>query len=193
MSLQETISANLRETLVKMGKKQAWLAKETGIKPQNISAYIRGITVPDLTTICAIADKLGVSIDWLTGRCSYEQESKSEPKSIRQYAKDIVNIADTFNAKANKVDSKCSSPEKSVAIDFSDGCVVNSEYNSVYYQFSDFMEAWASYRELYIEGKIEKSDYELLIQSRIKKLPDTSIPDGKLLDDYIKAHKLPWE
>ena len=54
------------------------------------------------------------------------------------------------------------------------------------------MEAWVSYRELYIKGKIEKNDYELLTLSRIKKLPDISIPDGKLLDDYIEEHGLPW-
>ena len=193
MSLQESISTNLKEILFKMGKKQAWLANETGIKPQNISSYIRGVSLPDLSTICIIADKLGVSVDWLIGRCSSEQESKSGPKSIRQYAKEIVIIADTFNASTTKVDSKSCAPDQSVSIDFSEGSVANSDYNRAYYLFSDFMEAWVSYRELYIKRKIEKNDYELLTLSRIKKLPDTSIPDGKLLDDYIEANRLPWE
>lgn len=196
MSLQEALSRNLKDILAKKGKKQAWLAAETGIKAQNISAYIRRKTLPDLSTICLIADKLNVSVDWLIGRQTATPESQNRIMEVREYAESIVRISDTFNATVRKADQPGGdnpfSSVISVIVDFSDRSIQASKYNKECFEFVEFMDAWCSYRDLYIAGKIEKCDYELLTQNRLNKINVKDIPAGALLNDYIKAHRLPW-
>ena len=48
--------------------KQAVLAAKLNIGRQTLSAYERGVTLPDVLALIEIADYFGVSLDELTGR-----------------------------------------------------------------------------------------------------------------------------
>jgi transcriptional regulator with XRE-family HTH domain len=46
---------------------QAALAKIIKRKPQTVSLYLKGVTVPDIYTVKAISQYYGVDMDWLVG------------------------------------------------------------------------------------------------------------------------------
>ena len=60
------------DKLIELRKKNGWsqeeLAEMVGVSGQTISAYERNIQTPSLDIAVGIADALGVSLDWLTGR-----------------------------------------------------------------------------------------------------------------------------
>ena len=54
--------------LLAMKLKQADLAQKLNISRQSLSAYERGITLPDIYLLIEIADFFRISLDELTGR-----------------------------------------------------------------------------------------------------------------------------
>lgn len=60
-------SERLKEMLELREKSQAQLAKELDTTPQAISSYVKGKTTPDYDMLCRIANRLGVSVDFLLG------------------------------------------------------------------------------------------------------------------------------
>ena len=61
------VNARLREALDAAGKKQADLARETGLDKGSISSYLSGKYEPKSKAINAMAKCLGVSEMWLWG------------------------------------------------------------------------------------------------------------------------------
>ena len=66
--MKNVIGENIRRLRKQRGIKQAVLALELKTGRQTISAYERGITLPDAFALIKIADYFGVSLDELTGR-----------------------------------------------------------------------------------------------------------------------------
>ena len=64
MSLGENIRA-MRE---KRGLSQSELAEKIGLQKQNVSAFERGVKIPSLEKMVAIADALRCTTDRLLGR-----------------------------------------------------------------------------------------------------------------------------
>jgi len=64
MSLGENIRA-MRE---KRGLSQSELAEKIGLQKQNVSAFERGVKIPSLEKMVAIADALRCTTDGLLGR-----------------------------------------------------------------------------------------------------------------------------
>ena len=65
-----TIGENIRNLRVQKEMKQTTLALELNIGRQSVSAYERGVTLPDLSLLIRIADFFDVTLDELTGRSS---------------------------------------------------------------------------------------------------------------------------
>ena len=65
---ENTIGENLRNLRMHKEMKQTPLALELNIGRQSISAYERGVTLPDIYSLIRIADYFNVSLDELTGR-----------------------------------------------------------------------------------------------------------------------------
>ncbi len=67
-SIENIIGENIRRLRAEKDMKQNVLADELNIRRQTISAYERGITLPDIYSLIRIADYFGISLDELTGR-----------------------------------------------------------------------------------------------------------------------------
>lgn len=66
--VRNTIGENIRNLRIKNEVKQNTLADELHMRRQTISAYERGITLPDIYKLIAIADYFDISLDELAGR-----------------------------------------------------------------------------------------------------------------------------
>lgn len=62
------IGENIRNLRMENEMKQNALADELHVRRQTISAYERGITLPDIYSLMDIADYFDITLDELTGR-----------------------------------------------------------------------------------------------------------------------------
>lgn len=67
MGIKEEFASQLKKARSKAGVTQTELADYCGVKQSTISAYEKGTTTPDLEVAAKLAEKLGVSLDWLCG------------------------------------------------------------------------------------------------------------------------------
>ena len=65
---ENTIGENIRNLRIQKEMKQTALALELHIGRQSVSAYERGVTLPDIYLLIRIADYFDVTLDELTGR-----------------------------------------------------------------------------------------------------------------------------
>ncbi len=65
------ISSGLKEQRKLRGITQVELAKETGIPQSTISAWEKGINIPNIADCIKLADFYGISLDELVGRKDY--------------------------------------------------------------------------------------------------------------------------
>ena len=66
--MKNVIGENIKRLRKQQEMKQAVLASKLNIGRQTLSAYERGVTLPDVLALIKIADYFGVSLDELTGR-----------------------------------------------------------------------------------------------------------------------------
>ena len=66
--MKNVIGENIKRLRKQQEIKQAVLASKLNIGRQTLSAYERGVTLPDVHALIEIADYFGVSLDELTGR-----------------------------------------------------------------------------------------------------------------------------
>lgn len=66
--MAETLSHRLKTARKAKGMTQKKLAKASGVPAVCISNYERGLSDPAMFTAMCLADALGVSMDWLSGR-----------------------------------------------------------------------------------------------------------------------------
>ena len=66
--MKNVIGENIKRLRKQQEMKQAVLASKPNIGRQTLSAYERGVTLPDVLALIKIADYFGVSLDELTGR-----------------------------------------------------------------------------------------------------------------------------
>ncbi len=116
-----TTSERLKEALKISGKKQADLAKETGIDKGSISSYLSGKYEPKASAINKLAIALGVSEMWLWGynvSCERTASQKNNDDLIEVIAK--MRTCEGFRklatnlAKSNLSDEQYESLEKLV-------------------------------------------------------------------------------
>ena len=66
--MKNVIGENIKRLRKQQEIKQAVLAAKLNIGRQTLSAYERGVTLPDVLALIEIADYFGVSLDELTER-----------------------------------------------------------------------------------------------------------------------------
>lgn len=71
------VSERLKELRLKLEMSQSEFSKSISLKPQTYSAYEKNINLPPVVVLARIAEKYGVSLDWLCGF------SNSEEKTVR--------------------------------------------------------------------------------------------------------------
>ena len=71
MELEKTVAANITELRKSRQLTQLELAEKLNYSDKTISKWERGDGLPDLKTICRMAEIFGVSVDYLIGRRNY--------------------------------------------------------------------------------------------------------------------------
>lgn len=66
--IENKVGKNIRRLRRQKELKQSALAMDLNIRRQTISAYERGVTLPDIYTLIRIADYFQVTLDELSGR-----------------------------------------------------------------------------------------------------------------------------
>ena len=84
----------LRETRKKMGYTMKYIAQQVGVTESAISQYENGRRQPDLETASKIADLLFVSVDYLLGRDSDEDQPDQVSDRMKQFMADAKDLND---------------------------------------------------------------------------------------------------
>ena len=72
---ENAVGENIRRLRMRNQLKQADLAQKLNISRQSLSAYERGITLPDIYLLIEIADFFRISLDELTGRITIHRNN----------------------------------------------------------------------------------------------------------------------
>ena len=106
----EFISKSIVSNRKKRGLTQEELAEKLDVSSAAISKWERGISMPELTIVCKMADCFEISVDELLGRTNLllpEEERYSE-KSMKQYdlnlRQDLIMKYETRDGKFNLLD-----------------------------------------------------------------------------------------
>lgn len=60
---REDFAGNLRSLRARLHLTQAAVAEATNITPSSLSNFEKGLTIPNLETVCILADFYGVTLD----------------------------------------------------------------------------------------------------------------------------------
>lgn len=84
--IAKNLSVGLYQARWGLSLRQPFVADETGITQQQLSAYERGETLPSILSLVKLADLYDVSLDYLVGRCQNSQSHKTT--RIMKYKED---------------------------------------------------------------------------------------------------------
>lgn len=73
----KNVSITLYQTRWGQNLGQPDIAEDAGITQQQLSAYEKGIMLPSLLSLVALADVYDVSLDYLVGRCDNSKAHKT--------------------------------------------------------------------------------------------------------------------
>ena len=79
----------IRELREDRGLRQIDVAEATGIDQKTLSNYETGKTLPDVQSMCNLADFFNVSLDYLSGRSDYNIKSTEKLKKIFGLAQEL--------------------------------------------------------------------------------------------------------
>ena len=85
----------LRETRKKMGYTMKYIAQQVGVTESAISQYENGRRQPDLETASKIADLLFVSVDYLLGRDSDEEQLDQVSDRMKRFLHEVQDMDDS--------------------------------------------------------------------------------------------------
>lgn len=127
-------------------------------KVQTLSAYERGVNSPPIDILKKLSKLYTVSTDWLLFG---ETPTTRKEKAPRDYMEQLVEAADYLG----------------LNVDFWDDCGINREEvialklgPSSYNGIASFAHKWSRIRGLLDSNTIELSEYELLINGKLKEL-----------------------
>lgn len=77
--------SNLRELMEERQTTQKKLADVIGMRPQTVSLYVTGQSVPDINCLNKIAEFFNVSADWLIGRPNCPKAVNADARAVMKY------------------------------------------------------------------------------------------------------------
>ena len=105
MISQHDFGNNLRSKRQELKIKQKDLAQTVGISAQSLGLYEKGVKFPPFETVIALAQALGVSLDWLTGLTTEEMAgSGGHLKTKGDAARAIVQLLGVAEVSLSYVD-----------------------------------------------------------------------------------------
>lgn len=152
MSVLETFPARIAELRKSLGMTQREFAKELDITAATISAYENGAKFPSIVTVYEIAQRFGVSIDWLCGN-----KVKRHSDAILSSFISFINLMETPDFKGKNIGVE--QTHNAIIIGCSPG-------------IKKAIEEYSKMLELYNSGTIDENLYTLWLNDKIKKIKD---------------------
>ena len=159
-------SKRLKELRSKEHMTQRKFAELVGCTAATLSAYENGTKSPSLEIVKNIAEKCGVSIDWLCGL-----DSKSSMKTYSDFLNELVKLEEFSPIKITETDGVN-------AIRFQDHIV------------QDFLSDWGRMLDLYHKGTIDSGLYNLWIDDKIKNYSGFYLYDPSAEDYFYELKEL---
>ena len=72
--MTKVFAKRLKESRLATGFTRPQLSEKSGVSKNSIFKLEHEKHIPNLYTVVSLADALGVSLDWLTGRSEYENK-----------------------------------------------------------------------------------------------------------------------
>lgn len=140
----QIFSERLKELRISLGLTQAQFVEELGITASALSAYEKNLKNPSISVAKRIAEKYGVSIDWL---CGLSDNKTLSDDMIWTYS-DIINLC-----------SKTSDPTKAA----------NAIMNKFVDRLEQFIAESKQMESLKKDGLIDQELYELWLEKTLRK------------------------
>lgn len=118
----EFLSKSIIAQRKKRGLTQEELAEKLGVSSAAVSKWERGISTPELSMVCKMADCFEISVDELLGRmnCLLPEEEKFDEQSMKQYdlklRKDLIAKYRNRIAKMNLLEELAESGDKEIQL-----------------------------------------------------------------------------
>jgi len=118
----EFMSKSILTQRKKRGLTQEELAEKLDVSSAAISKWERGISIPELSMICKLADCFEISVDELLGRtnCLLPEEEKYSENSMKQYdlelRKNVVAKYEKREGKVNLLDELADADDKVIQL-----------------------------------------------------------------------------
>lgn len=82
-NIEKNIADNIKALRQQAGLKQSELGEKIAYSDKTVSKWENGLSVPDITALCAIADVFGVSVDDLTKQNAVDSLAKLSGDEVR--------------------------------------------------------------------------------------------------------------
>lgn len=164
------LAIRIKELRASMKKTQREFAKFVGCTAATLSAYENGSKSPSLEIVKNVAEKCGVSIDWLCG-ITDKKEHEEQPKTYADMFRIIIklcNISIGFDNWEIFYEKNDYCDMSHTGIPFA---VLKTSNNVAVSFFKD----WVQMYKLYTSGTIDKHLYKLWISDRIKQYEDMNL------------------
>lgn len=171
---EQIIAKRLKELRNSLHLTQNDFGELINVAQTTLSSYEKGTKVPNIETLCNIAKKCNISLDWLCGH------------SDIQKTKDFTSYSDIFRLLVNIC--------KSVEVEVME--YHHSQNNFDAYEMAliaenpileQFLEKWAKVKAIYDDGTLDNDTYEIVIKSLIDKYDtDTLYYNHTPIDDDIQ-------
>ena len=171
----------LKEAREKCKIKQNALALKIGVTAQTISAYEKAETGgkgknPTLENAVAIANQLGVSLDWLCGRGIPREEDESK-KTLGDIARNLVflekSVAGIYIDTSTRIETETTYDEDTGYPSCED---VQAVYPSIVFtneKLTRFLKEWEKIKKLHDTNVIDDELYNLWLDKHLSLLDDT--------------------
>ena len=87
--IKTIVAKNILQLRQKKGMTQIELAERLNYSDKAVSKWERGESLPDISTLVAVADLFGVTLDYLV-RLEHKEEKKSKIKRLRKYNRGLI-------------------------------------------------------------------------------------------------------
>lgn len=179
--MPELLSKRIQEILIDLKWTKETLAEKSGLPCETIKNIYYGRTVdPKVSTVLAISEATGYSINCLMGKCEYSSSEKNLIKNYRacgENGKSLIDLVATYEAGAIKCERE--SLDKHLI-----PCLVphGEIYKGILYDSCDTIEIETSVREAYFAIRITSNDLApryckgdtILLQNRFPKNEETA-------------------
>lgn len=153
------ISSKIKLLRISMNMTQKDFGELINVTQATLSSYENNSQVPNVETLCNIAEKCNVTMDWLCGLSNIKRINNFDRYS--DIASLLLNIFKTIDVYIE--------PPDTMGLDFYSKITIHDD------NLNNFIEKWIKLKDIHKDKTIDDEMYEMVVQSLIDKYKDTTI------------------